>query len=71
LIAKENTMSLQSDLQRAASGDDYTAIDVADWLMEQHNVASAVGETRTEEVIWGAHEGLVDEGSTGLKKTEL
>lgn len=45
-------MSLQNDLQRAASGGDCTAIDVADWLMEQHNAASAASETKAAEVIW-------------------
>ena len=45
-------MSLQNDLQRAANGGDYTAIDGADWLMEQHNAASAAGETKAAEVIW-------------------
>jgi len=45
-------MSFQNDLKKALSGGHYTAIDVADWLAEQQNLAAATGDKDQANVIW-------------------
>lgn len=45
-------MGLVNDLRKEMVGGDYTAEDVADWLVEQQNAAASAGDKAKADVIW-------------------
>lgn len=45
-------MGLANEISKAAFGGKYTAIDVADWLAEQQNLAAKSGDSAKASLIW-------------------